>query len=207
MMTPAFYRGLLLGTALIAGMPLSAAAKCASPPDGGRLVPSPIAIVIDGHQHSKAELESRTTLGDSIQAIHILCWKSADSTFSSSPGTAGVSVIRIVTRALVDRLVDALDRVSASPASGQSTERGATDQEVVVALSADKTKWSATITRGAMVHQCVMDVGGPSLATPSDVRRIPAGWDRIPTGWNPHPTADCSFTIAAGEKHTLSAEG
>src|SRR5688572_24086968 len=109
MMTPAFYRGLLLGTALIAGMPLSAAARC-------RQIGEPL-WVIDGRQHTLAELSSRNLSRDSVEAFFsYYCWNPADSTFHWSRGPrdlpAGFAVVRIVTKDLVDRLIDELYRVS-----------------------------------------------------------------------------------------------
>jgi hypothetical protein len=62
-----FRRGLILGAALLVGMPLSAAAKCPAPPGGGS---APVAIVIDGRQATVTEVDARKGLGDSIQAIH-----------------------------------------------------------------------------------------------------------------------------------------
>lgn len=181
---------------MLVGMPLSVAAKCPDKPPrmggypGVWPAPNPIAYVIDGRQFTKAELD--TLSGDSVEAIHIMCWNPADSTFTAAAPGTGVNVVRIMTRGLVDRLVAELYQAEAASRS-QATPReigaqGATADEVVVELNADKTEWSATLKRGAMVHRCVLDVSGPSSRPASEVQRR------------------CAFSIAEGEKHILSTE-
>jgi hypothetical protein len=197
MKTASLGRGFLLGMALLGGVPLSAAAKCRGPGEAGRPL-----LVLDGRQTSEAELTPQSLVGDSIEAVHILCWNPADSTFAWSHGpqgvAAGVGVIRIVTRGLVDRLVAELYRVSdASRPNGASSDAppsdsatpGATDEEIVVQRTADGTQWSATLRRGAMVHRCVLDAGRPSPSSTSERQR------------------SCDFSIAEGEKHAMSTEG
>src|SRR5688572_32944580 len=104
MKTSASCRGLLLGAALLAGMPLTAAAKCRGPgPEGKPL------FVVDGRQLHEAEITQLNLAGEAIEAVHIYCWNPADSTFlwSHIPQVAspGFGVIRFVTTRLVDRLV------------------------------------------------------------------------------------------------------
>ena len=122
MKTSALGRCFLLGTALLMGMPLSAAAKCRGPGPAGKPL-----LVLDGRQTSEAEHTLQNLDGDSIEAVHILCWNPADSTFASSHGpqgaAAGFGVIRIVTRRLVDRLVAELYRASDASRS-QTTPSG-----------------------------------------------------------------------------------
>jgi hypothetical protein len=185
----AFQRGLLLGVALLVGMPLSAAAKC------GRAIPSqpqPIAYLIDGRQVTKAALD--TVSPDTIHTLHIICWNPADSTFiGSHTGFVGVNVISIMTTGLVDRLVAELYRVSdaasSSIAAGPPTVRAKTDDEITVELTPDGTQWSATLKHGALAHRCVLDVGTPPPSMASERQRT------------------CAFSIAEGEKYVLTTEG
>ena len=186
MRTCAFHRGLPLAVALLVVMPLSAAAKCRGPgPEGKPL------LVLDGRQVTEAELTLRDLANDSVEAVHIYCWNPADSTFAWSHGpqgvAAGLGVIRVVTKGLVDRLVAELYR--ASGAGSSSEPRIGTDNEILVELTADKTQWSATLKRGAMVHRCVLDVGTASPSPTSERQRT------------------CAFSIAEGEKYALSLEG
>ena len=197
MSTTALGRCFLLGMALLVGMPLSAAAKCRGPGPAGEPL-----LVIDGRQTSEAELTLQNLDGDSIEAVHILCWNPADSTFAWSHGPQGVAegvgVIRIVTRGLVDRLVAELYRASdatrsqATPSGAPRSESGvlgATDEEIVVERTADGTQWSATLKRGAMVHRCVLDAGRPPPSSTSERQH------------------SCDFSIAEGEKYAMSTEG
>jgi hypothetical protein len=196
-----FQRGLLLGAALLVGMPLSAAAKCRDwvVRDGYEVTQRPkTVLVLDGHQRTEAELNALNLSNDSVQAIHILCWNPADSTFSMTHDTVlGVNLIRITTKGLVDRLVAELYRVSEASRSGTSqpaaggspTSRGASDNEIAVELTADGTQWSATLKQGALVHRCVLDVGTPAPWTTSERQRT------------------CAFSIAEGEKFALTTEG
>lgn len=202
MKTPELGRGLLLGMALLVAMPLSAAAKCRDSVlrDGYEVPQRPkTVLVLDGHQRTEAEINALTLSDDAVQAVHILCWNPADSTFSMTHGAVlGVNVIRIITRGLVDRLVDELyravevgspSRTTPSIAAGPLTMRNATDGDIVVELSADGTQWSATLKQGAMVHRCVLDVGSPLPSTSSQRQRT------------------CDFSIAEGEKYSVSTEG
>jgi hypothetical protein len=209
MKTALFYRGLLLGIALLLAMPMSAAAKCQGVGPERKLL-----VVLDGRQTTEAEFTLRNLPRDSVEAIHILCWNPSDSTFLSSPMPRSaarqrgscrwangcwtsatpaqlvsfaiggrVGVVRIMTKGLVDRLVAALYRAA------DTGSRVALDDEVVVELTADGTQWSATLKQGAMVHTCILEVGRPSPSTVSDRQR------------------SCTFSIAEGEKHALSIEG
>jgi hypothetical protein len=123
MKTATFQRGLLLGAAVLVGMPLSAAAKCSfRTSDGGRMVPIPPPVIfLDGQQTSRVDVEALKLMADDIEAIHILCWNSADSTFSMAHGGTGLNVIRIVTKGLVERLVTALHRASEGATRSAST--------------------------------------------------------------------------------------
>ena len=180
MKTSAFRRGLLLAAALLVVTPLSAAAKGCRVP----VVPSKVLLVLDGRQSTEAEVNQRVPSADSVEAIHTMCWRPADSTFATSLETSvGFGVVRITTKGLVDRLVAALYRAS------EAGSPIATDDGVVVELNADKTQWSATLERGAMVHRCVLDVGTSPPSTTSERQRT------------------CAFSIAEGEKYALSTEG
>jgi hypothetical protein len=182
--------------ALLVGIPMSAAAKCKR---AVRSQPQPTAIVLDGRQTAETEINRLNLSNDSIEAVHILCWNPADSTFARAQTVVGVNVIHIMTKGFVDRLVAELYRASEAASRPPSTQfasgppdasRIATeDGEVVVELSADGAQWSATLKQGAMVHRCVLDVGTPLPATASERQRT------------------CAFAIAEGEKHVLNTEG
>src|SRR5688572_18179664 len=124
MKASAFQRGLLLAAALLVAMPLSAAAKCPSGPNG-------LLLVLDGRQLTQAELDKLNLSNESIEAIDILCWNPANSTFIRSlpwwPAPAlsrapGFRVVRTVSRALVDRLVEELYRASEAAAPSHSSQ-------------------------------------------------------------------------------------
>jgi hypothetical protein len=171
MKTSTFQRGLLLGAALLVGMPLSASAKCAvRGPDGRLLAVSQPLVVIDGRQASQSELDAltlnRLSVYGSIHAMPMVCWNPADSTYNQSGW--GVTVTQVVTRPFMDRLVAGLEKVASAQQSFFATrgmyssrleELGIGDDqfdEVSIELVTSPTGWSAIATKGLMVHRCLV---------------------------------------------------
>jgi hypothetical protein len=195
MKTSDFHRGILLGVALVAGMPLSAAAKCSlRGPDGRTLVGAPL-VVIDGRQGRQSDIDrlrlNPAAMFESIYALHILCWNPADSTYNQ--GGRGIAVTQVLTKPFVERLLADLEKVAAAQQSFFATrgtysarleELGVRDglaQGVSIELSVSPTGWSAVATKGLMVHRCMRTV----------TRDGPA----------------CSLSIDSSLKHALTAEG
>jgi hypothetical protein len=156
-------------------------------------VPPPV-FILDGHQIPKVAMD---TLGaDAVEALHIMCWNSADSTFSAAHGGQGLNVVVIVTKGLAERLVGALHQAAeaASQSSAISAPVGdaprtrTVDNGIVVELSADRTQWSATLKRGALVHRCVLDVSRSAMPS-TEAQRT------------------CDVSVAEGERFVLTSEG
>jgi hypothetical protein len=178
---------------------MGAAAKCASRRnDGGQIVPTqPPALIVDGRQTTAGDVETKLS-GDSVQAVYILCWNPADSTFYTSHGGTGFNVIWVVSGMTVDRVIAELQRTAArglakadalAPASGgEPGAPTAAADPVLVERTADGARLVATLQQGSMIVRCVLNVGTPAPATASAAPR------------------DCTFTVA-DEKFALRTEG
>jgi hypothetical protein len=199
MSSPWLMRALLLGTAALVSLPMSAAAKCAAHRnDAGQLVAMPPpALIVDGRQTTAGDME--TTLSPhSVQALYILCWNPADSMFYSSHGGTGSNVIWVVTSNAVERVIAELHRASEAGSGIQAEPAGsvsasapdasrATDERILVERSADGAQLLATLQQGAMVVRCALDVG--EAPATSETRR------------------SCTFSVATSEKFALRTDG
>jgi hypothetical protein len=207
MKTSAFHRRLLLGAALLVGMPLSAAAKC-------RNFLQPL-FVIDGRQATEAEFaELRALHPESIAAIEIRCWNPADSTLNLD-GT-GMPVTYVVTKGLIEsitadlqRVADAQQRFFAkhSTFSAKLSELGtpgATADGVSIELTAAPTGWSATASKPVMVHRCAVVVG--EVAPPATQRSLALVPTELVTDLVQGVPA-CFLSIDPRAKHALESEG
>jgi hypothetical protein len=207
MKTSALQRSLLLGAALLAGMPVTAAAKC-------RDFRYPL-YVIDGRQATQAEFAELSTLNpESIAAIEIRCWSPADSTLNLV-GT-GMPVTFVVTKGLFEsitadlqRVADAQQRYFAkhSTFSANLGELGtsvASSDRMSIELAAGPAGWSATATRPMMVHRCAV-VGG-EVTPPATQRSLHLMPTELVTDFVPGVPA-CFLSIDPDAKHALKSEG
>jgi hypothetical protein len=206
MKTSAFLRGLLLGAALLVGMPLSAAAKC-------RIMPPERLIVIDGRKATEAELtELTTTHAESVYAIEILCWNPVDGSFNRLGN--GMVATSVVTKGLMEGMIDDLQVLSAAQRSfflrnGTYTNRlsdlvgpDLLSDGISIELTATATGWLASAHKGAMVHRCAVFAGD---ATPPVAQRSPHFMTTQLVTQLEHNVPACFVSIDPSRKHTFDS--
>ena len=141
-------------------------------------------FMVDGRLANSEAFQQAYDGGD-LHAVQVVCWNPSDSTFSKM--APGIPFYEVLTRPFVDGITSQLLRIERAQRayfdrSGRYTADlgelgldGLRKGGLEIALTVEAGGWSASASRGSMVHRCSVAGGAPGQNAPGgDAGGVPA---------------------------------